>query len=137
MMQTKQCGSCGGKRMERDVRDAPYEHKGEQLVVCAVDGWFCPDCDAVEFATREAATRYSATVRAQMDAVDAKERAALRATRKRLGLKQAEAAALFGGGINAFSEYERGIRQPSKSTVLLLKLLDRHPELLAEIRMAA
>ena len=34
-------------------------------------------------------------------------------------------------------EYERGIRQPAKSTVLLLKLLDRHPELLAEVRLAA
>ena len=54
-----------------------------------------------------------------------------------ISLKQAEAAAIFGGGINAFSEYERGIRQPAKSTVLLLKLLDRHPELLAEVRLAA
>ena len=35
-----------------------------------------------------------------------------------------------------FKWYERGIRQPAKSTVLLLKLLDRHPELLAEVRLA-
>ena len=39
---------------------------------------------------------------------------------------------MFGGGINAFSEYERGIRQPAKSTVLL----DRNPELLAEVLLA-
>ena len=37
------------------------------------------------------------------------------------------------GGVNAFSEYERGKTQASKSTVLLLKLLDKHPELLKEI----
>jgi len=57
----------------------------------------------------------------------------VRVWRKRLGLTQKRAADLFGGGINAFSEYERGKTQPSKSTVLLLKLLDKHPELLKEI----
>ena len=72
-----------------------------------------------------------------MDTVNAAQLAQLRTTRKRLGLKQAEAAAIFGGGVNAFSEYERGIRQPSKSTVLLLKLLDRHPELLDEVKASA
>ena len=39
-----------------------------------------------------------------MRSVDALQATELRATRKRLGLKQAEAAAIFGGGINAFSK---------------------------------
>ena len=30
--------------------------------------------------------------------------------------------------------YERGKTQPHKSTVLLFKLLDKHPDLLAELR---
>lgn len=136
-MKTKQCGSCGGNAMERGVRDAPCEYKGERIVVRAVDGWFCPDCDEVEFAGAGEGERYSAEIHAAMEVVNARQLANLRATRKRLGLKQAEAAALFGGGVNAFSEYERGIRQPSKSTLLLLKLLDRHPELLAEVRASA
>ena len=58
----------------------------------------------------------------------------IRRVRKKLGLTQAEAGQLFGGGASAFSEYERGKTQPHKSTVLLFKLLDKHPELLAEIR---
>ena len=53
-----------------------------------------------------------------------------------LGLRQVEAGHLFGGGSSAFSEYERGKTQPHKSTVLLFKLLDRHPELLDELRAA-
>ncbi|MDR1710150.1 MAG: type II toxin-antitoxin system MqsA family antitoxin, partial [Candidatus Accumulibacter sp.] len=65
------------------------------------------------------------------------EAAAIRATRKKLGLKQADAGHLFGGGVSAFSEYERGKTRPHKSTVLLLRLLDNHPELLREIRQAA
>jgi len=43
---------------------------------------------------------------------------------------------MIGGGVNAFSEYERGVRQPAKSTVLLLKLLDQHPDLLPEVLAA-
>ena len=39
-----------------------------------------------------------------MRSVDARQATELRATRKRLGLKQAEAAAIFGGGNNAFSK---------------------------------
>jgi HTH-type transcriptional regulator / antitoxin MqsA len=66
--------------------------------------------------------------------VDSELAASVRAMRKKLGLKQADAARLFGGGINAFSEYERGKTRPPRSTVVLLGLLDKHPELLAEIR---
>lgn len=54
--------------------------------------------------------------------------------RKKLDLTQREASAIFGGGANAFSRYETGKAQPHPSTVKLLKVLDRHPELLGEIR---
>ena len=57
----------------------------------------------------------------------------MRVTRKKLGLRHAKVGALFGSGASAFSEYERGKTQPHKSTVTLLKLLDRHLELLAEV----
>ena len=65
----------------------------------------------------------------------AEESTFIRNVRKKLGLKQSEAGKLFGGGVNAFSEYERGITQPHKSTIALLRLLNRHPELLNEVRM--
>ena len=58
----------------------------------------------------------------------------LRGARKKLGLTQAQAGILFGGGASAFSEYERGKTQPHKSTVLLLRLLGKHPDLLAEVQ---
>jgi len=63
--------------------------------------------------------------------------AELRAIRKRLGLKQAEAGRIFGGGVSVFSAYERGKTQPHKSTVLLLRILDKHPELLDEMLQEA
>ena len=56
--------------------------------------------------------------------------------RKKLKLDQREAAELFGGGVNAFSRYENGKTKPPLTLVKLLKVLDRHPELLSEVRAA-
>ncbi|KFN45181.1 hypothetical protein N787_13385 [Arenimonas metalli CF5-1] len=56
--------------------------------------------------------------------------------RRKLQLDQREAAEIFGGGVNAFSRYETGKALPSVALVKLLKVLDRHPELLDEVRAA-
>jgi len=55
--------------------------------------------------------------------------------RKKLALDQREAAEIFGGGVNAFSRYETGKTRPPLALVKLLKVLDRHPELLDEIKV--
>jgi HTH-type transcriptional regulator/antitoxin MqsA len=56
--------------------------------------------------------------------------------RKKLDLGQREAAEIFGGGINAFSRYETGKTKPPLALVNLLKVLERHPDLLNEVRSA-
>ena len=56
--------------------------------------------------------------------------------RKKLNLDQRQAAEIFGGGINAFSRYENGKTKPPVALIKLLKLLDRHPNLIDEIRTA-
>lgn len=56
--------------------------------------------------------------------------------RKKLDLGQREAAEIFGGGINAFSRYENGKTKPPLALVKLFKLLDRHPDLLNEVKTA-
>lgn len=45
-------------------------------------------------------------------------------------------AAITGGGPNAFSRYERGKARPVAAVINLFRLLDKHPELLAELRGA-
>jgi len=37
-------------------------------------------------------------------------------------------------GPKAFDKYERGLIEPSGPTVQLMTLLDRHPELVADLR---
>lgn len=128
------CLQCDdGTKLVHGQRDMTIPIDGRSVVVPAVAGWHCPVCGECEFDDGDGA-RYSAALDALRAQVNAENAARLRATRKKLGLRQAEAGKLFGGGVSAFSEYERGKTQPHKSTVLLLKLLDKHPELLDEVR---
>ena len=50
------------------------------------------------------------------------------------GRRQRQAADIFGGGVNAFSRYETGRTKPPLALVKLLRVLEKHPELLDEIR---
>ena len=63
----------------------------------------------------------------------AAERSEIRRIRRKLGLSQAMAAKLTGGGHNAFSRYERGEALPLPAVVNLFRLLDQHPDLLKEL----
>jgi HTH-type transcriptional regulator/antitoxin MqsA len=56
--------------------------------------------------------------------------------RRKLALDQREAAEIFGGGVNAFSRYENGKTKPPLALVKLLKVLERHPDFLAEVKAA-
>jgi len=58
----------------------------------------------------------------------------IRRVRKKLKLSQREAGGLLKVGESAFDKYERGLIEPSGPTSQLLRLLDRHPELLEELR---
>jgi HTH-type transcriptional regulator/antitoxin MqsA len=129
------CLQCDdGTVLERGVRDVTGDINGVPYFVNQVSGWHCPVCGEIEFAQDDdSALRVSAAIdTASVKACEIRAQA-LRATRKKLKLSQAEAGRLFGGGASAFSEYERGKTQPHRSTVLLLRLLDRHPELLGEL----
>lgn len=130
----KYCLQCDdGTLLELAVKDVTVAAKGVTRVVTDVAGWHCPVCGEIEFVDPESSERHMEALKSVWEEARASESIPLRAIRKKLGLKQAEAGRLFGGGVSAFSEYERGKTQPHKSTVLLLKLLDKHPELLKEI----
>ena len=131
----KYCLQCDdGTKLELGIKDVVVRAGALSRVVAEVAGWHCPKCGEVEFVDKDSSERHMEALNAVWTEARATESVPLRAIRKKLGLKQAEAGRLFGGGASAFSDYERGKTQPHKSTVLLLKLLDKHPELLEEIR---
>lgn len=131
------CPACGAAKLIRATRDIPYTYKGESTKIRRVTGDFCPACaEAVLDAAQ--ADRFGAAVGAFNKQVNAAlvDPGFIVGVRKKLALGQREAAELFGGGINAFSRYETGKTRPPLALVKLLKVLDRHPDLLREVRAA-
>lgn len=129
------CPTCHQAELITDTRDMPYTYKGETTTIQAVTGDYCPAC--AEVITGEAESR---RIMAAMLAFNKEVNAAttdpayIQNVRKKLHLDQRQAAELFGGGVNAFSRYETGRAKPPLALVQLLKLLDKHPDLLAELR---
>lgn len=131
------CPSCGAANLVHDTRDLPYTYKGETTILPQATGDFCPACgesvlDAAESRrTMNLMLEFNKQVNASI--VDPEFIASVR---KKLDLDQKEAAEIFGGGVNAFSRYENGKTRPPLALVKLLKVLDRHPDLLDEVRAA-
>jgi len=131
----KNCPTCGAASIVHETRDLPYTYKGQTTTIHGVEGDYCDACGDAVF-TREAGDRYGAAVQAFIKQVNAAAAAPefIRSVRKKLDLDQRQAGAIFGGGVNAFSRYETGKAEPPVSLVKLLALLDRHPELMEEVR---
>ena len=131
------CPICAGAELVHDTRDVPYTYKGESTVIPSVTGDFCPACGEAVLEKGESA-RISALMLELNKQVNASivDPAFIASVRKKLALDQREAGEIFGGGVNAFSRYENGKTKPPLALVKLLKVLDRHPDLLAEIRSA-
>jgi HTH-type transcriptional regulator/antitoxin MqsA len=131
------CPCCGAARLIHDTRDVRYAYKGETTLIPAVTGDFCPACEEVVL-NREQGDRYSELVGLFQRQVNAAfvDPGYIAKVRRKLDLDQRQAAELFGGGVNAFSRYENGKTKPSLALVKLFKLLDRHPNLLDEVRSA-
>jgi HTH-type transcriptional regulator/antitoxin MqsA len=131
------CPVCGAAELIHDTRDLPYTYKGETTIIAAVTGDFCPAC-AESILNAAESNRVMREMRAFSKQVNAAivDPGFITHVRKKLNLDQREAAEIFGGGINAFSRYENGKTKPPLALVKLFKLLDRHPDLLNEVRTA-
>jgi HTH-type transcriptional regulator/antitoxin MqsA len=107
----------------------------DQTRVVEVEGWFPEDdgdgvllgADAapLDAALAEMKAEYAASVKHLAKRV-----------RQAAGLSQKEASLLLTGSPNSFYKYEHGEAQPSRPTLLLLKLLAREPKLIQAIKAA-
>lgn len=124
------CLHCEKADMVKGRQDVTACYNGFTQCVPGVYGWHCPHCGEVEFLDQAGSMRFEEA----MDQLAIQQRQWLKATRRKLKLTQTEAALITGGGVNAFSRYERGEAKPMAAVVNLFRVLDRHPELLAEVR---
>jgi HTH-type transcriptional regulator / antitoxin MqsA len=130
----RQCVNCESRRGMTHLEGESFviEHAGMTATVEGLSGWRCGACGEVEF-DAESARRYAAA--GDVLALRDRERQSheIRRIRRKLGLSQVAAARLTGGGHNAFSRYERGEAAPLPAVLNLLRLLDKHPDLLKEL----
>ena len=131
------CPACGARKLVRDTRDVTYTYKGESTILPHVTGDFCPACDEsiLEAAESQRTMNLMLAFNKQVNA-SIVDPGFIAKVRKKLDLDQREAGEIFGGGVNAFSRYENGKTKPPLALVKLLRVLDRHPDLLDEVREA-
>jgi HTH-type transcriptional regulator / antitoxin MqsA len=133
-MMTRKCRSCVTRKGMTRFEDETFtiEHAGMTTTVKGLSGWRCDPCGEVEF-DATSAQRYAAAGDALVLRDRERQSKEIRRIRKKLGLSQAEAARLTGGGHNAFSRYERGEVAPLPAVINLFRLLDKHPDLLKDL----
>lgn len=137
-MKTRQCFSCGAHEGMRyfEGRGETISVKGMERRVNDLSGWECQQCHEVEWdADTDSAQRYGEASDELVIAARQMIGAEMKRIRRKLHLTQKEAVHLLsGGGHNAFSRYERGEVLPPKALMLLMRLLDRYPHLLADAK---
>jgi HTH-type transcriptional regulator/antitoxin MqsA len=125
-----------GRPMIRDTRPMTLTYKGHSATV-AMPGWYCTDTDesihsGEDMKVSDAALRSLKT--AADNLLDPQE---IKRIRTKIGLTQREAGTIIGGGPNAFQKYEQGSVMPSKGISNFLRVLERHPEEIEELRKQA
>ena len=135
-MNTKQCFSCGAPEGMRhfEGRGETMSVKGMERRIDDLSGWECQACGEV-ILNPGCSERYSDACDELVIAGRQMIGNEMKRIRRKLHLSQKEAVLLLsGGGHNAFSRYERGELLPPKALMVLMRLLDRYPHLLADAR---
>ncbi len=123
------CPSCGHPEMAPRICDEILSYGGKSVVLHHMKGDFCPECGEGVW-NAESYRRYTEEQAKLLDSIGSE----IRSIRKKLNMTQTQIAEVVGVGKMAFSRYERGQSRPAPSLVRLLRIMDRHPELIAEIR---
>ena len=131
-MNTTKCPSCGHNGMIDKVLEETLTYDGKSMTLHDMRGQFCPECGEGIW-DDESYRRYTESQEGLVRAIKGDPAADIRRIRRKLKLTQAQLASSFGVGKVAFSRYERGETRPPAPLLKLLKLIDRHPELLEEI----
>ncbi|MER8404547.1 type II toxin-antitoxin system MqsA family antitoxin [Mesorhizobium sp. M1307] len=122
-----------GETLTRGVRPFTVTYKGESMIV-ELPGYY-PSSGSEGVHVGDDMTVVDAARRILKEKIDGVPApATIRRVRTKLKLSQREAGSLFKVGENAFDKYERGLIEPSGPTIQLMTLLEKHPELVDELR---
>jgi len=124
------CPECGGS-MRRDTRPQRIEYKGLSVEV-QQPGWYC-GCGEVLLSEADVAATDGAYLDLRAIAEGLLTAGDVARIRRKLKLSQRRAGELLGGGPRAFQKYEARAVAVSKPMSNLLRVLERHPEMLEEL----
>src|ERR1700734_2835429 len=96
-----------GMPMRRDLRPMMLTYKGETITF-DMPGWYCDASDESIHSGQDMKVSDRMLNRLKARSEDLPEPEEIRRIRKKLGLTQAEAGQLIGGGPRAFQKYETG-----------------------------
>jgi HTH-type transcriptional regulator / antitoxin MqsA len=125
-----------GKPMIRDVRPMALTYKGQSVTI-QMPGWYCANSGesihtGEDMTVSDAALK---TLKIKVEKLLTPEE--IKRIRQKLGLTQREAGEVIGGGPNAFQKYESGDVLLSKGMSNFLRVLEKHPEEVRELKEQA
>jgi len=133
MKKIEHCPFCGKESYHHQTKPMTLRYKSHSITI-KQPGYWCDECKegVIGSEDRKATQKELQAFRAKIDRLLPPDE--IKKIREKLNLTQQKASEIFGGGINAFSRYERGETPVPKPLSQLLQLLCKHPDLLIELK---
>lgn len=125
-----------GKPMARDTRPMEISYKGQSTTV-DMPGWYCDESSESIHTADDLKVSDAALKELRLEVENLLKPQEVKRIRNKIGLTQREAGTILGGGPNAFQKYEQDTVTVSKSMSNLLRVLERHPEEVEELKKQA
>jgi HTH-type transcriptional regulator/antitoxin MqsA len=125
-----------GKPMIRAERPREITYKGQSLII-QMPGWYCEESDESIHTGEDMEVSDAALKTLKMEVENLLAPNDVKRIRLKMGLTQRQAGAIIGGGPNAFQKYEGGETMVSKGISNFLRVLERHPEEIEELKKLA
>ena len=125
-----------GKPMVRDTRPMELSYKGQSTTI-DMPGWYCHESGESIHTAEDMKVSDAALKELRLEVENLLKPQDVKRIRTMIGLTQREAGTILGGGPNAFQKYEQDTVTVSKPMSNLLRVLERHPEEVEELKKQA
>lgn len=125
-----------GKPMVRAERPMTLSYKGRSVNI-QMPGWYCTESDESIHTGDDLKISDAALRKLKIEVENLLAPEDVKRIRLKMGLTQRQAGTIIGGGPNAFQKYEGGETMVSKAVSNFLRVLERHPEEIEELKKQA
>ena len=122
--------------MKRGVRPMKISYK-DQSITIEMPGWYCHESGESIHTGDDLKVSDEALKALKIKVENLLSPEEVKRIRKKIGLTQREAGTIIGGGPNAFQKYEGGTTLVSRAISNFLRVLERHPEEIDELKKRA